>query len=122
MAVKSRKLDYADRFSLQQADQAIRKDVVRALVELITNSNDSYQRLEEKRWSGIGDIYIDLFSKREKSFIWVRDCAEGMTTEQMEKNVKHMQRKLVAFQRVNQLEDYGEEVLKTPFLDWDMEK
>jgi hypothetical protein len=87
MAVISRKLDYADRFSLQQADQAIRKDVVRALVELITNSNDSYQRLEEKKWNGMGDIYIDLFSKREKSFIWVRDCAEGMTIEQMEKNV-----------------------------------
>ena len=31
-------MEYADRFALQQADQAIRKDVVRALVELITNT------------------------------------------------------------------------------------
>ena len=44
---KSRKLEYADRVALQQADQAIRKDVLRALVELVTNSNDSYSRLED---------------------------------------------------------------------------
>ena len=42
----SRKLQYADRVALQQADQAIRKDVLRALVEVITNCNDSYSRLE----------------------------------------------------------------------------
>ena len=42
----SRKLQYADRVALQQADQAIRKDVLRALVEVITNCNDSYSRLK----------------------------------------------------------------------------
>ena len=41
MAGSSRKLQYADRVAIQQADQAIRKDVFRALVEIITNSNDS---------------------------------------------------------------------------------
>jgi hypothetical protein len=45
----TRKLEYADRLAVQQADQAIRKDVVRALVELITNANDSYHRLEDAR-------------------------------------------------------------------------
>ena len=41
----SRRLQYADRVALQQADQAIRKDAFRALVEVITNCNDSYSRL-----------------------------------------------------------------------------
>ena len=50
--VSSRKLQYADRVALQQADQAIRKDVLRALVEVITNSNDSYSRLESRRSAG----------------------------------------------------------------------
>ena len=42
----SRPMDYADRFGIQQADQAIKRDIVRALVELITNSDDSYRRIE----------------------------------------------------------------------------
>jgi hypothetical protein len=42
-----RKMEYADRVAVQQADQAIRKDVVRALVELITNANESYQRMKD---------------------------------------------------------------------------
>jgi hypothetical protein len=46
LMTSSRKLQYADRVALQQADQAIRKDVLRALVEVITNCNDSYSRLE----------------------------------------------------------------------------
>ena len=36
--VSSRKLQYADRVAIQQADQAIRKDVLRALVEIITTA------------------------------------------------------------------------------------
>ena len=45
--IVSRKLEYDDRVAIQQADQAIKRDVVRALLELITNSNDSYHRLED---------------------------------------------------------------------------
>lgn len=83
----SRKLQYADRVALQQADQAIRKDVLRALVEVITNSNDSYSRLESTDQEVNGEIVIDVLRKHKNSVIRVRDHAEGMTDIRMDKVV-----------------------------------
>jgi hypothetical protein len=85
--VTSRKLQYADRVALQQADQAIRKDVFRALVEVITNCNDSYSRLEQAGWSVGGEIIIEVLRKHKNSVIRVRDHAEGMTDTRMDKVV-----------------------------------
>lgn len=81
---RSRKLQYADRVALQQADQAIRKDVLRALVEIITNSNDSYSRLDDKGVQVGGEIIIDVLRKRKNSVIRVRDFAEGMDDVRMD--------------------------------------
>jgi len=83
----SRKLQYADRVAIQQADQAIRKDVFRALVEIITNSNDSYLRLEQAGWSVGGEIFIDLHRKHKNSTLRVWDHAEGMNDSRMDKVV-----------------------------------
>jgi len=80
----SRKLQYADRVALQQADQAIRKDVLRALVEIITNSNDSYSRLEDSGGNASGEIIIDVWRKHKNSVIRVRDFAEGMDDVRMD--------------------------------------
>ena len=44
-ALISKKIKHHNRALRQDAEQAIRKDVIRALVELITNSNDSYNDL-----------------------------------------------------------------------------
>lgn len=87
MAGSSRKLQYADRVAIQQADQAIRKDVFRALVEIITNSNDSYSRLEQAGWSVGGEIFIDVHRKHKNSTIRVWDHAEGMNDSRMDKVV-----------------------------------
>src|SRR5574339_322080 len=83
----SRKLQYADRVALQQADQAIRKDVLRALVEIITNSNDSYSRLEDAGRPATGEIIIDVWRRHNNSVIRVRDFAEGMDDVRMDKVV-----------------------------------
>jgi len=83
----SRKLQYADRVALQQADQAIRKDVLRALVEIITNSNDSYSRLDDAGQSVSGEIIIEIKRKHKNSLIRVRDFAEGMDAMRMDKVV-----------------------------------
>jgi hypothetical protein len=83
----SRKLQYADRVALQQADQAIRKDVLRALVEVITNCNDSYSRLEQAGQEMDGEIIIEVIRKHQNSVIRVRDHAEGMTDSRMDKVV-----------------------------------
>ena len=87
MAGSSRKLQYADRVAIQQADQAIRKDIFRALVEIITNSNDSYLRLEQAGWSVGGEIYIDVLRRHKNSTIRIWDHAEGMNDSRMDKVV-----------------------------------
>jgi hypothetical protein len=87
MAISSRKLQYADRVALQQADQAIRKDVLRALVEVITNCNDSYSRLESNGLEVSGEIVIEVTRKHRNSLIRVYDYAEGMTDSRMDKVV-----------------------------------
>ncbi len=82
-----RKMEYADRVAVQQADQAIRKDVVRALVELITNANDSYQRMKDAGLQISGNITIEVERKHSNSILRVRDNAEGMTAEDLDKKV-----------------------------------
>lgn len=82
-----KKLEYADRFAVQQADQAIRKDVVRALVELITNCNDSYSRMEDGGFATTGRIVIEVQRKHSNSVLRVIDNAEGMTSDDLDKKV-----------------------------------
>jgi hypothetical protein len=82
-----KKLEYADRFAVQQADQAIRKDVVRALVELITNCNDSYSRMEDAGFATAGKIIIEVQRKYLNSVLRVSDNAEGMTSDDLDKKV-----------------------------------
>src|SRR5438128_10940516 len=82
-----RKLEYADRFALQQADQAIRKDVIRALVELITNCNDSYHRMEDAGVATSGKIVIELERKWSNTVLRVSDNAEGMNADDMDTRV-----------------------------------
>lgn len=82
-----KKLEYADRFAVQQADQAIRKDIVRALVELITNCNDSYNRMEDAGVATTGKIIIEVQRKYSNSVLRVCDNAEGMTPDDLDKKV-----------------------------------
>ena len=84
----SRPLDYAARFGIQQADQAIKKDVVRALVELITNSDDSYRRLESEGHEADGRISVDVQRRRSfPSMLAVTDYGEGMDGAMLDRAV-----------------------------------
>lgn len=74
----SRRMEYAGRFGRQQADQAIKKDLVRALVELVTNSDDSYRRLENQQISADGRILVEIHRRHRGSVLRVTDFAEGM--------------------------------------------
>lgn len=66
----------------QDAGQAMGSDVVRGLIELITNADDAYG---DKR----GEIRIDVFrpkSPKDATVISVRDNAIGLPTQAMERN------------------------------------
>lgn len=84
----NRKLEYADRTAIQQADQTIKRDVVRALIELLTNADDSYRRLEQRRHSDLdGTIRIGVQRRRPNTCLRVMDWAEGMLPDRMDKCV-----------------------------------
>jgi hypothetical protein len=83
----TRGLLYASRFARQQADQSIKRDVPRAIVELVLNSDDSYRRLEASGRAPSGEIDIFVERKRSGSVIRVVDYAEGMDGQRMDKGV-----------------------------------
>lgn len=75
------------RYFLQTAQAAMKGDVVRGLVELITNADDSYSRLSRR-----GEIIITIERKRgnKNSTIKVLDKAEGMSMEDMITKLKRV--------------------------------
>ena len=78
MAIRiSRPMTYSDRHATQQADQSIKREVVRALVELVTNSDDSYKKVGGNRTAD-GVITIDIERRHTDSIIRVLDHAEGI--------------------------------------------
>ena len=77
------RIEYSERAAIQDAAMAMGTDVVRALVEVITNCSDSYGKLEDQGLRGL-DGRIDVLVERRRgdfSRIRVRDHAEGMTRE-----------------------------------------
>lgn len=82
-ALISKKITHHSRALRQDAEQAIRKDVIRALVELITNSNDSYNDLEKAGHKHSGKIIIDVGTIRKKKTVRIRDEAKGMSLEKL---------------------------------------
>ena len=75
---------------IEQMAKATVKNIVDAAVELITNCDDSYRRLEEQGAETTGRI--EVFVSREKGGIcrdfWLRDHAEGMTRDELEKAIE----------------------------------
>lgn len=77
-------LEYTTRYGRMTAQYAVR-DVYDALVELITNCDDSYYRMGNEK----GQILIEVEHKRiGKSRVIVSDRAEGITLEEMRGKIK----------------------------------
>jgi len=75
---------------VEQLANATVRNLVDGIVELVTNSDDSYRRLEEKGEQVDGRI--EIYVNREKGGICkklvVKDFAEGMTKEELEKAIE----------------------------------
>src|SRR4030042_3477544 len=75
---------------VKQSAQATIRNLVDAAVELITNCDDSYRRLEEQGFGTSGRI--ELAVSRQKGgrceTLLIRDHAEGMTSERLRKAVR----------------------------------
>ena len=78
MTAKKGRLVYTGRAFEQDATQAMGGDIVRALVELVTNSDDAYGRNE-------GEIIIEVDrNDDEPTRVLVRDLAKGVDADQLE--------------------------------------
>ena len=82
-AVKRRPLEVASRRVVQDAKLAIR-DVYDAIVELVTNADDRYQIL---RTAGRVEIELGRQGRGQPSILRVRDFADGMSTDQMNRKL-----------------------------------
>lgn len=76
------------RHTIRRIKTGMQGDVIRALVELITNSDDSYIRMEENGEIEEGKIEIEYGKCATFGFFAVRDHAEGMATEDVCNNFK----------------------------------
>lgn len=82
------RIEYTERAFDQDASAAMRGKIERALVELITNSDDSYALLEEKGIQTAGRIRIEMDRHRMKPWkVVVRDRAAGITSEAMKRKL-----------------------------------
>jgi len=85
---EAHELPMHSRLAKQSADASIRS-LIDASVELITNADDSYRRLEEREARVNGQI--EVFVSRQKGGVckdfWIRDHAEGMPREKLEKAI-----------------------------------
>ena len=76
----------AERYIIRKTQWALWKDIVRYLAELVTNSDDSYNRLEEKKDQDIDwRIYISVFNRKKEKYweISVTDFAEWMSYDKI---------------------------------------
>ena len=85
-------LDYDNRYFLQTAQAAMKDDIIKGLVELITNCDDSYDELEKSGIKPTGVIQVSIERKRKdkNSIIKVLDNAEGMFMNEMVKKLKRI--------------------------------
>jgi hypothetical protein len=72
----------------KNADKLIKRDPVRAIVELVTNSDDSYRGMEKGKSSISGKIIIEVIRSRPHSVIEILDEAEGMDASTMHRVVQ----------------------------------
>lgn len=80
----------------QEASEAMRGDIVRALVEFITNADDAYARAGRK-----GRILVEVEHRRgdEPWMVTVRDRASGMTLGELRDNIGRQGARTSGFER-----------------------
>jgi hypothetical protein len=90
MTVKKIPISKSSRIIRQQA-LAVVQTLMDAIVELVTNSDDSYTRLEKKNieYSGKIEIYITREKGGKCTEFKIRDYAEGMSRDKIEKAIEY---------------------------------
>lgn len=80
---KPEPIEATERYQYFSAQYAIR-DLYDALVELITNADDSYGRMREKN----GSLLIEVERRHQGGKVIIRDRAEGLSLDEMRRKFK----------------------------------
>jgi hypothetical protein len=90
MAVHKMKVRVGKRGLKKLADDAIKHDFMKGIIEIVTNADDSYCRLEEKGQvvSGRIDIGVKRHPRKKETLLEVRDRAEGMDQAAMIEGIR----------------------------------
>jgi hypothetical protein len=76
--LQSGRVEYTDRAFAQDAAQAMKGDIVRGLIELITNADDAYEGMPPVR-GDVGKIVVEVEHRKKQPFeVTVRDRATGI--------------------------------------------
>jgi hypothetical protein len=87
---------YTDRAAEQDAQNALRGDIVRGLIELITNADDAYAKMG----GGTGKIRIEVEHRRGAQWrLIVKDRATGMTQNEMESSLIELGARTSGFEK-----------------------
>ena len=89
------------RYKRQNMERAMRGKIERGLVELITNSDDSYRDLEDERKPVSGKIRIEIERRKkgQSSIVIIRDRAGGMSREEMFHKLGTLGRRTSGFEK-----------------------
>ena len=94
--VETGKIKYTGRAFLQDAQEAMGGDIVRGLVELITNSDDAYARKE----NGRGRVVVEVEHRRGNPWkVVVRDRATGMSRLELRDRIRRLGARSSGFER-----------------------
>jgi len=90
MAAKKIPISKPSRIIKQQAEATI-QHLIDAVVELVTNCDDSYKRLEDngKRLSGKIDLYVSREKGGRCKEFKIKDCAQGMDRKKLETAIEY---------------------------------
>jgi hypothetical protein len=81
--VETGRIEYTDIAARQDIESAMRGNIIRGLVELITNADDSYVRLEGRPTTGRILVEVEHRRKGRPYKVVVRDRAQGMDNNEM---------------------------------------
>lgn len=89
------------RYKRQNMERAMRGKIERGLVELITNSDDSYRDLEDigKQVSGKIRIEVERRKKGQSNTVIVRDRAGGMNRAEIYKKLGELGKRTSGFEK-----------------------
>lgn len=92
-------LSASRRYKRSNMEHAMRAKIDRALVELITNSDDSYRSIEDNNVQHSGKIFIEIMRKKgQPTIVRVRDRAEGMNRDELYNNLGELGKRTSGFE------------------------